>query len=175
MNLLVNNPLLLLLVVTAAGAILVKDLIGAVFILGCYSFVLALIWAELGAVDVAFTEAVVGAGLSTVFFLAALFLTTSKESPPLRRQHHWLGAAGLIVLGLLLLYGAQDLPRVGDPASPASVHVSPAYLEGSLPQTLTPNVVTSIIMDYRALDTLIETMVIFTGGIACALLLRRHP
>ncbi|MFB3115765.1 MAG: hydrogen gas-evolving membrane-bound hydrogenase subunit E [Nitrospirales bacterium] len=40
--------------------------------------------------------------------------------------------------------------------------------------TLTPNVVTSVLMDYRALDTLIETVVIFTAGIACVLLLRRN-
>ena len=61
-------PLLALLMITAAGAILVKDLISAVFILGSYSFFLALVWAWLGAVDLAFVEAVVGAGLATVFF-----------------------------------------------------------------------------------------------------------
>ena len=66
-------PLLVLLVMTAAGAIIVKDLISAVFILGSYSFALALVWALLGAVDVAFVEAVVGAGLATVFFLLTLF------------------------------------------------------------------------------------------------------
>ena len=66
-------PLLIFLVMTAAGAILVKDLISSVFILGTYSFTLALIWALLGAVDVAFVEAVVGAGLATVFFLMTLF------------------------------------------------------------------------------------------------------
>jgi multicomponent Na+:H+ antiporter subunit B len=80
---------------------------------------------------------------------------------------------GLPLLGLLLLYAAEDLPRLGDPESPASVHVSPDYLTGSLKETNTPNVVTSVLMDYRAFDTLIETAVIFTAGIACALLLRR--
>ena len=59
-------PLLLLLLVTAAGAILVKDLMSAVLLLGSYSFTLSLVWAWLGAVDVAFVEAVVGAGLATV-------------------------------------------------------------------------------------------------------------
>ena len=47
-------PLLVLILVTAAGALLVKDLISAVLILGSYSFLLALVWAWLGAVDVAF-------------------------------------------------------------------------------------------------------------------------
>ena len=41
----IEIPLLILLIMTAAGAILVKDLISAVFILGSYSFALALVWA----------------------------------------------------------------------------------------------------------------------------------
>ena len=73
-------PLLIVLVLTAAGAILVKDLISAVFILGTYSFALALVWALVGAVDVAFVEAVVGAGLATVFFLLTLFRTKEKDT-----------------------------------------------------------------------------------------------
>ena len=65
------------------------------------------------------------------------------------------------------------LDLFNDPRSPASTHLSPFYLENSVEQTRTPNVVTSILMDYRALDTLVETLVIFTAGIACALLLRK--
>ena len=80
----------------------------------------------------------------------------------------------LPLLGLLLLYAANDLPQFGDPQSPPSTHISPTYLEQSYQDTHTPNVVTSILMDYRSLDTMIETVVIFTAGIACALLLRRH-
>ena len=68
----IEIPLLILLIMTAAGAILAKDLISSVLILGSYSFALALVWALVGAVDVAFVEAVVGAGLATVFFLLTL-------------------------------------------------------------------------------------------------------
>ena len=73
-----------------------------------------------------------------------------------------------------MLYAADDLPRYGDPNSPASVHISPIYLEQSYQDTHTPNVVTAVLMDYRSLDTMIETVVIFASGIACALLLRRQ-
>jgi multicomponent Na+:H+ antiporter subunit B len=166
-------PLLLLLLVTAAGAILVKDLISAVLLLGAYSFFLALVWAWLGAVDVAFVEAVVGAGLGTVLFLLTLFGTAPKDA---RLQRPPPSLAMLIVfplLGVLLLYAASDLPEFGDPNSPASVHISPTYLEQSFQDTHTLNVVTSVLMDYRSLDTMGETVVIFTAGIACALLLRR--
>lgn len=173
MTLWAELPLLALMIMTAAGAILVKDLVPAVFILGSYSFSLALVWAWFGAVDVAFVEAVVGAGLATVFFLLTLFGTSPEDTRIRRPPVPWPAFIGLPLLGLLLLYGASDLPRFGDPASPASTHVSSRYLERSLQDTQTPNVVTSVLMDYRSFDTLIETVVIFTAGIACALLLRR--
>ena len=74
---------------------------------------------------------------------------------------------------MLLLQAAEDLPEFSDPGSPASVHISPEYLQNSFQETETPNIVASVLMDYRAFDTLIETAVIFIAGIACALLLRR--
>lgn len=167
-------PLLIVLVTTAACALIVKDLISSVLILGSYSFTLALVWALLGAVDVAFVEAVVGAGLATVFFLLTLFRVSVKDTQVRQLPVPLVAIVGLPLLGLLLLYGAGDLPAFGDPASPASTHISPTYLENSVSQTRTPNVVTSVLMDYRALDTLAETIVIFTAGIACALILRNN-
>ena len=132
-----------------------------------------LIWALLGAVDVAFVEAVVGAGLATVFFLLTLFTTSEKDTQIRRVPIPWRAFVVLPIAAMLLLYGAADLPAFGDPSSPASTHISPIYIENSVAQTRTPNVVTAILMDYRSLDTLIETIVIFTAGIACALILRK--
>lgn len=66
-------------VICALGAITVRDLLSAAIILGAYSFFMALLWAEMGAVDVSFTEASVGAGVSTVFFIAAVFKTTRRS------------------------------------------------------------------------------------------------
>ena len=165
--------LLLLLLATAAGAIMVKDLMSAVLLLGTYSFFLSLVWAWLGAVDVAFVEAVVGAGLATVLFLLTLFGTAPKDTRLRRPPPSLTTLIVFPLLGVLLLYAAKDLPAFGDPNSPASTHISPTYLEQSYQETLTPNVVTAVLMDYRSLDTMIETVVIFASGIACALLLRR--
>ncbi len=171
----VNIALLLLLVLTAASAtFLVKELMSSVFILGSYSFFLALVWAWLGSVDVAFVEAVIGAGLATVLFLITLFDTAPKDARIRRPPPPLAGVLGLPVLGLLLLFAANDLPALADPGSPAHVHISPVYLQQSYADTLTVNVVTSVLMDYRAFDTLIETVVIFASGIACALLLREN-
>jgi multicomponent Na+:H+ antiporter subunit B len=83
-------------------------------------------------------------------------------------------AAIIIVLlfGTLLGYAAMDLPPWGDPAAPASVHVSPYYIEQSLSQTSVPNIVTAVLADYRGYDTLFETIVIFSAGVACLFLMR---
>jgi len=70
--------ILLLIIICALGAISVKDLLGTAILFGAYSFMMCLLWAIMGAVDVAFTEATVGAGVSTVFFVAAIFRTTRR-------------------------------------------------------------------------------------------------
>ncbi len=70
--------ILTLVVVCAVAAITIKDLLGSAILFGAYSFMMCLLWAIMGAVDVAFTEASVGAGVSTVFFVAAVFRTTRR-------------------------------------------------------------------------------------------------
>jgi multicomponent Na+:H+ antiporter subunit B len=78
-----------------------------------------------------------------------------------------------LLTGALLIYGIKDMPKWGDPNSPASLHVTPRYIEKTMEETATPDMVTSVLADYRGYDTLGETTVIFTAGIACLLLLRR--
>lgn len=68
-----------LVVISGIAAISVRDLLGASILFGAYSFLMCLLWAVMGAVDVAFTEASVGAGVSTVFFVAAVFRTARRS------------------------------------------------------------------------------------------------
>jgi len=70
--------ILIIVLVLAIGAISVLDLLGAAILFGAYSFMMCLLWAIMGAVDVAFTEASVGAGVSTVLFVAAVFRTSRR-------------------------------------------------------------------------------------------------
>ncbi|KPK17916.1 MAG: cation:proton antiporter [Nitrospira bacterium SG8_3] len=70
--------ILTLVVIAGIAAITVKDLLGAAILFGAYSFMMCLLWSIMGAVDVSFTEASVGAGVSTVFFVAAVFRTTRR-------------------------------------------------------------------------------------------------
>ena len=84
-----------------------------------------------------------------------------------------LALIAVLMTGILLLYGTIDMPNWGDPDSPASIHVSPRYIEKTVEETAVPNVVTSVLADYRGYDTLGETVVIFTAAMACILLIRR--
>lgn len=70
--------LLVLIVAAAVGALLVRDLMAAVVIFGAFSFFSAVYYAALGAVDVAFTEAAVGAAITTLFFVTALYRTGER-------------------------------------------------------------------------------------------------
>ena len=84
-----------------------------------------------------------------------------------------LSLISVIITGCLLIYSTIDMPDWGDPNSPASQHVSPYYITKTVEDTATPNIVTSVLADYRGYDTLGETTVIFSAGMACILLLRK--
>ncbi|MHC1588584.1 MAG: Na(+)/H(+) antiporter subunit B [Methermicoccaceae archaeon] len=71
--------LLFFLVVIAITAIVVKDLLTAIVLLGVYSFVMACVWVEMHSVDVGFTEAAIGAGVTTALMIAALSRTERWE------------------------------------------------------------------------------------------------
>ena len=77
-----------------------------------------------------------------------------------------------VVTGVFLMLGSLDMADTGDPASPPSTHVSPRYRETGYEETAVPNIVTAVLADYRAFDTLGEVTVIFVGALAVLLILR---
>jgi multicomponent Na+:H+ antiporter subunit B len=159
------------LVVCALALVGVRSLFASVALLSAYSGLLALLFAELGAVDVAFTEAVVGAGVSTVLFIALLRRVDPQTVPRRAPVQRLLAAAAVAGLVAVLLLGVGGLPAAGDPHAPASVHVAPEYAARSIEDMQTPNVVTAVLGDYRGFDTLIETAVILAAAVGCAVLL----
>lgn len=78
----------------------------------------------------------------------------------------------LLLMSAFLFYSAWGLPAVGDPESAPATHVSPRYIERAYEEVHSPNFVTAVLADYRGYDTLGETTVIFTAGIASVLILR---
>ncbi len=158
-------------VATAIAIVVLHDLIAVVMLSGIFSLLAALLYVVMDAVDVAFTEAAVGAGISTVLMLGALTLTNDQEKPT---PSTLPGPIAMVVLaGALLVYASLDMPRYGDPTAPIHQHVAPHYIEQSGAEVGMPNIVTSILASYRGYDTLGEVFVIFTAAIGVLMLLGR--
>ena len=77
------------------------------------------------------------------------------------------------ITGLMLFSVLEDLPAWGDGSSPANSYVSSYYLENSVKDTHVPNVVTTVLADYRSFDTMFETGVVFVAVVGIMAILRR--
>lgn len=163
--------LLTLLAAVTVGVVRIRNLFGVAVLTGAYSFLMASVMVVLDAVDVAMTEASVGAGISMVLILGALHLTKVQEAPP--RYSPIIPLVVAAGTGAMLIYGSFGLPAFGTADQPVNLHVGNAYLQLNMQETGIPNVVTAVLGSWRGFDTLGETVVIFMGGIGVLLLLRR--
>lgn len=184
-----NLALLAFMAITAWSIARTRNLFVATMLAGIYSLLTATVFVLLDAVDVAFTEAAVGAGITTVLFLGALLLTDREAKPPKNRSGHRFGhrftAYGpmllVVLLGAALVYTTLDplMPHFGDADTPAQGRLAPEFLADSVRQvgrenptaTHIPNVVTTTLASYRGFDTLGEVVVIFTAGVGVLILL----
>ena len=153
-----------------------RNLFVVVMLSGVFSLCAATLYVVLDAVDVAFTEAAVGAGIATVLGIATLAVVRTEMEKVHRRN---VVGPLLIVLitGAALIYGTLDMPHFGDPNAPIHHHVAPRYIEESGREIGIPNIVTSVLASYRGYDTLGEVFVIFTAAAGVLVLLgrgRRH-
>lgn len=157
---------------SAIAMLWLRDLFAVVMLSGIYSLFAAVLYVVMDAVDVAFTEAAVGAGVSTVFMLGTLALTKPTE-----KNHKKISIKPLVLVlltGGLLVYGTLDMPHYGDPNAPIHSHVAPRYIERSGNEVGLPNIVTSILASYRGYDTLGETAVVFTAAIGVLVIIGRR-
>lgn len=161
----------LFLVACGITVILMKDLLSSIMVFTVYSLVMAIEWVRLNAVDVAITEAAVGAGITTVLFMAVLSKTRSEEES--RRKSNWPALVVTLAVSAVLIYGTFDMPRLMDPANATNVHLVPYYIEHSYKETGMYNVVAAILASYRGYDTLGEVVVVSTAGLCTILLLRQ--
>jgi multicomponent Na+:H+ antiporter subunit B len=191
--LLINLILLLMVVLTGLAAVRARNLLAATMLMSIYSFLMALVWTNMDSIDVALTEAAVGAGVSTVLLIGALVHVGSEEKPT--KAIHWPALIATGATAAALLYGTVDMPRFGDPHSPANANpVSTGYIkqdvdkvpdpwghyadyhhhDGDYFHGHVPNFVTAVIVSYRGYDTMYETTVIFLAGMSMILFLRRR-
>ena len=167
---LLNVTLLGMLFIIAIAISRLQSLFAIVMLSGIYSLISATWFVALDAVDVAFTEAAVGAGISTALFLGAMVLTSRKA----KAEHGATKIVPLLVViatGAVLIYATIDLPGFGDAMSAANTGVGMEFVERSKTEIAIPNVVTSVLGSYRGFDTLGEVAVVFAAGLAVVLLL----
>jgi len=147
----------------------VRNLFAVVVLSGIYSFLMASVLLVLDAVDVALTEASVGAGVGTVLLLGTLYLTKTEEARPV----HSILLPLFVAVGTaaVLIWGVSATPPFGIADTPVQL-AGPDYIHRSLAETGIANVVSSVLASYRGFDTLGETTVIFTAGIAVLMLLK---
>jgi multicomponent Na+:H+ antiporter subunit B len=167
---LINFVLLTLLAIVTVGIVRVRDLISVVVLLSAYSFLMASVMLVLDAVDVAMTEAAVGAGMSTVLMLGTLYLVNIREAKPSHGVLIPLFVAG--VTAAILFWATATMPPFGSASAPV-IAQGPDYLARSIPDTGIANVVTAVLASYRGFDTLGEVVVVFTAGIGVLVLLKR--
>jgi len=163
-----------LLAATAISIILLRDLFAAVMLSGIFSLLSAALFVLMDAVDVAITEAAVGAGISTILLLATLNLTVSRAKDK-GTDFQKIPFLVVVITGGALVFSTLDMPRYGDPDAPIHQHVAPRYVEksaGEHGEIGVPNMVTSILASYRGFDTLGEVVVIFTATVGVLLLMQ---
>ena len=163
--------ILSLMALTTLGIIRLRNLFSVVILSTIYSFLMATLLLILDAVDVALTEAAVGAGISTVLMLTVLYYTKVNEEKP--KFKSILPLTICLTIGGLLIYGTYGLPPFGASDTPIHTHISVQYLERSMSETGVPNVVTSVLASYRGFDTLGEVIVVFTAAIGVLSILKR--
>ncbi|AFV00989.1 DUF4040 domain-containing protein [Simiduia agarivorans] len=174
-DIVIDFTLLSFLVITAIAIVRMTNLFAIVMLFGIFSLLSAGLFVVMDAPDVAFTEAAVGAGISTVLMLATLALTKHAEKPSFeeapRGHKPWLPLLVVTVTGAALVYGTWDIPGFGAPDAPAQTHVAQYYIENAMKDTGVPNIVTAVLASYRGFDTLGEVTVIFTAAVAVLLLI----
>lgn len=165
-------------VLTALAFVVVRNLFAVIMLSGIFSLTAAVLYVVMDAVDVAFTEAAVGAGIATVLGLATLALIGVPQEKLSTRSHIGPFLVALVT-GAVLITSTFDMPLYGDPNAPIHRHVAPRYIEESGREIGVPNIVTSVLASYRGYDTLGEVTVIFTAAAGVLVLLgrarRRRP
>lgn len=163
---------------TALAFVVIRNLFAVVMLSGMFSLTAAVLYVVMDAVDVAFTEAAVGAGIATVLGLATLALIGVTREKLSARSHIGPFLVALIT-GAVLISSTFDMPLYGDPNAPIQRHVAPRYIQESGREIGIPNIVTSVLASYRGYDTLGEVTVIFTAAAGVLVLLgrarRRQP
>jgi len=172
----IEASLLVFVVLTALATAFARDVLAAVIIFGAYSLGMAALYVFYRAPDVALTEAAISAGVTTVLLLLTLAKTTRIDHEAAFESVNYpaAGAAAFLFAGLLLTMDA--IPAIGSPDAPvwSNPDVTQWYLAETYAQVHVENTVMGVLAAFRGFDTFGEAIVVFAGGIAALIVLRRE-
>lgn len=171
MSLIVNIVLLVFLLVMALAVLKTRHLFAMAMLFGLYSLLVAGLFVVLDAPDVAFTEAAVGTGISTVLMLVTLASTKSGHELVSTAKTRVAPLIMCFVMGGVLIYGTHDVAELGKIDSAPHQQVAARYIQDGQKDTGVPNLVTAVLASYRGFDTLGEVTVVLTAGIGVLMLL----
>jgi multisubunit Na+/H+ antiporter MnhB subunit len=162
------NLLLIIMVVGAIVAVETRDLLSCIVSIGLVGLAQSLGFLVLKAPDLAIVQLVVEI-LSLVILLRATIHRGVLGSPERRDRFPTFVALALCAIILAAAYPVlHALPAFGDPL----MNVSRNYIEKGVTGTGAANLVSSVVLDYRAYDTLGEAVVLFTAVIGALAVLR---
>lgn len=169
----IDLVLFTMLVAVAFQIVRLNHLFVVTMLSGVFSLLTAGLFITLDAPDVAFTEAAVGAGITTVLMLGTLTLVPKAKKVASRAQT--VPLLVVVATGMALIYATLDMPVFGDPTAPVHTHVVPHYIENTPTEVDVPNIVTAVLASYRGFDTLGEVVVVFMAGVGVLALLGHKP
>ncbi|MFC2062266.1 hydrogen gas-evolving membrane-bound hydrogenase subunit E [Elusimicrobiota bacterium] len=163
-------------IVVAIIALESKNLISSIISLGGVGFGLAIIMLFLRAPDVAIVQILV----EVVLLIVLIRATISRDITEVKcRKEFFNRVFGISMLGVLFLaiiFTIGQLPEFGMPVVDTVAGKAPfiTYLKEGLRQTGSPNIVTAVLLDYRAYDTLGEATVLFAAIMGIVVILRKN-
>ena len=169
------QAVLVLLVVAALAATVLRDVLSAIIVFTIFSLAASVTYVLLSAPDVALTEAAVGAGITSVLFLVTIARTVRPVGDRLLIAVDRRAAVAAVALAGVLAVGVAGLPPAGAADSVvASGPVTSYYLSEAYAETGVKNAVTAVLAAYRGFDTLGEAVVVIAAGIAVLLVLHQE-
>lgn len=174
MSLIINIVLLVFLLIIALAVLKTKHLFAMAMMFGLYSLLVAGLFVVLDAPDVAFTEAAVGTGISTVLMLVTLASIKDGHEAVSNGKTRIAPLIICVVMGGLLIFGTHDIAKLGDINSPPNQQIAQRFVEKGMEETGVPNLVTAVLASYRGFDTLGEVTVVLTAGIGVLMLLGKR-
>ena len=165
--------LMLFIIIAALIAVETKNLLSAIICIGAAGFGAALIFLFLKAPDIAITQIVV----EVLVLVILIRVTISVDKTFISGDREFFGVIVSVAVLIFILFAGitvfGDLPKFGSPVALSENTASVAYLQDGLEQTGATNIVASVILDFRAYDTLGEATVLFASVLGAVVILRK--